>query len=94
MVFEPTIDRNMAGMVFAHEMGHFFGLSHPSPALPENLLNQSSAGDRHRYKSYLNRQQIETVTDRANWDNKQLNVCTTAKAAGESVKAMLKSFGL
>ncbi|MEZ6130848.1 MAG: hypothetical protein R3C59_19430 [Planctomycetaceae bacterium] len=93
MVFEPSISANMSGMVFAHEMGHFFGLNHPSPSLPNNLLNQSSVGDRHRYRSFLNRTQIETITDRSNWDNRTVNVCLAASAAANALKGLLKNFG-
>jgi len=93
MVFEPSISANMSGMVFAHEMGHFFGLNHPRPALPSNLLNQSSVGDRHRYKSFLNRTQIQKITDKSSWDNSTVNVCLAAKAAADTLSGLLKNFG-
>jgi hypothetical protein len=54
-------------MTLAHEVGHRLGLRHPDPPLPSNLMNQTKVGDRHRMRIYLTRQQIERITNRANW---------------------------
>jgi hypothetical protein len=59
-------------MTLAHEMGHFFGLLHPNPVLPFNLMNQTAVGDRHRMKIFLTRKQIETITDKSKWNRPEL----------------------
>lgn len=69
-------------MTCAHELGHRFGLPHPEPALSFNLMNQTAVGDRNRMKIYLNRSQIETITNKSNWNQKhnkagESDVCET-----------------
>jgi hypothetical protein len=54
-------------------------------------MNQSRVGDRHRYQSYLTRTQIGKVTDRCNWGGQDYTVCSLNRAAGETIKRILKA---
>jgi hypothetical protein len=94
MVFEPSIPNDVAGMVFAHEVGHFLGLPHPSPPVHYNLMNQSSAGDRRRYKSYLSRSQIETITEPCNWGGQDYHVCSVVRTVESGLTSLLKRLEL
>lgn len=71
IIMEDSQNKPWDEMTCAHELGHRMNLRHPAPALSFNLMNQTGVGDRDRMKIYLNRTQIETVTNKSNWKQVQ-----------------------